>query len=50
MDKLLRYGTLLVCLGLCAPALAQTYDDLSPPDDSGNCRAVAGQAEIDGTM
>src|SRR5580700_12123851 len=50
MNKLLRYGTLLVCLGLSAPALAQTYDDLPPPDNSGNCRAVAGQAEIDGTM
>jgi surface antigen len=50
MNKLLRYGTLLVCLGLSAPALAQTYDDLPPPDDSANCRAVAGQAEIDGTM
>ncbi|WP_094782083.1 hypothetical protein [Paraburkholderia ribeironis] len=50
MDKLLRCGTLLVCLGFAAPALAQTYDE--PPElaDSTNCRAIFGQVEIDGTM
>ena len=53
MDKLLRFGTLLVCLGFAAPALAQTYDEQPVPadsTDSTNCRAVVGQAEIDGTM
>lgn len=50
MDNLLRLGTLLVCLGLSAPALAQTYDELPVPDSGTNCRAVVGQAEIDGTM
>ncbi|CAB3792859.1 hypothetical protein LMG28614_03595 [Paraburkholderia ultramafica] len=51
MDKLLRFGTVLVCLGFSASALAQTYDESPAPAESGgNCRAVAGQAEIDGTM
>jgi len=50
MDKLFRLGTLLVCLGFAAPVLAQPYDELPVPDNSANCRAVAGQAEIDGTM
>ena len=50
MDKLLRFGTLLVCLGLAAPALAQTYDEQPVPSDSTNCRAVVGQTDIDGTM
>ena len=53
MNKLLRFGTLLVCLGFAAPLLAQTYDDQPVPadsTDSTNCRAVVGQAEIDGTM
>jgi len=50
MDKLLRFGTLLVCLGLSGPALAQTYDNLPVPADSANCRAIAWQTEIDGTM
>jgi hypothetical protein len=50
MDKLLRFGTLLVCLGFLGPALAQTYDDLPVPADSANCRAIAAQTEIDGAM
>jgi surface antigen len=50
MDKLLRFGTLLVCLGFAAPALAQTYDEQPVPSDSTNCRAVVGQTDIDGTM
>ncbi|SKD05413.1 hypothetical protein [Paraburkholderia hospita] len=50
MDKLLRFGALAVCLGFSAPALAQTYYDSPVPADSSNCRAVVGQAEIDGTM
>ena len=50
MDKLLRFGTLLVCLGFAAPVPAQTYDESPVPVDSTNCRAVVGQAEIDGTM
>jgi hypothetical protein len=45
---------LVVCLGFSAPALAQTYDALPVPAgitiDSTPCRAVGGQAEIDGTM
>jgi surface antigen len=47
MDKLLRFGTLLISLCLAAPALAQTYDESA---SSSNCRAVVGQADIDGTM
>lgn len=51
MDKLLRFGTLLVCLGFSASALAQMYDESPAPAESGgNCRAVAAQAEIDGTI
>ncbi|MFM0278035.1 hypothetical protein P0D75_08440 [Paraburkholderia sediminicola] len=50
MDNLLRVGTLLVCLGFAAPVPAQTYDESPVPVDSTNCRAVVGQAEIDGTM
>ena len=50
MDKLLRFWTLAVCLGFTAPAFAQTYYDSPVAADSSNCRAVAGQAEIDGTM
>lgn len=50
MDKLLRFGTLLVCLGSSASALAQMYDDLPVPAYSINCRAIVGQAEIDGTI
>ena len=49
MNRLLRLGTLFFCLGASAPALAQTYDDSDVPGNSGNCRAVVGQAEIDGT-
>lgn len=50
MDKLFRFGALLVCLGLSTPAFAQEYDDSSMQADSANCRAVAGQADIDGSM
>jgi surface antigen len=50
MDTLLRFGTLLVCLGFTAPAHAQTYDDLTAPATSSNCRAIVGEAEIDGSM
>lgn len=49
MCNLLRFGTVLACLACSASALAQTYDDLPAPDSSANCRAVAGQADIDGT-
>lgn len=49
MNQLLRFGTLLACLGFAVPALAQTSDDLPVPADSTNCRAVVGQADIDGT-
>ncbi|WP_246024878.1 hypothetical protein [Paraburkholderia dinghuensis] len=50
MNKLLHVETLLVCLGLTTPALAlaQTYDEQQDYADSGNCREVVGQAEIDG--
>jgi hypothetical protein len=50
MDKLVRFGTLLACLGFSGPALTQTYDNFLVPADSANCRAIAGRAEIDGTM
>ena len=49
MNRLLRLGTLFFCLGASAPALAQTYDDSDVTGNYGNCRAVVGQAEIDGT-
>ncbi|MBN3787158.1 hypothetical protein [Burkholderia sp. Ac-20353] len=48
MRNLLRFGTGLVCLGLSVPAFAQGYDDSA--DYSANCRAVVGQAEIDGMV
>ncbi|HEY3536683.1 MAG TPA: hypothetical protein VGL01_04565 [Trinickia sp.] len=50
MDKLLRFGTLAVCLGFSAPTLAQSYYESPDLADSSNCRAVVGQAEIDGAM
>ncbi|WP_431825326.1 hypothetical protein [Burkholderia sp. F1] len=50
MDNLLRFGALLACVGLAAPALAQPYDESPVLADGTNCRAVVGQAEIDGTM
>lgn len=50
MDKLLRFGTLAVCLGFSAPTLAQSYYDAPDLADSSNCRAVVGQAEIDGAL
>ncbi|TDN61277.1 hypothetical protein [Paraburkholderia sp. BL10I2N1] len=49
MNRLLRLGTLLFCLGVSAPAFSQTYDDSDVSGNYGNCRAVVGQAEIDGT-
>ena len=48
MENLLRVGTLLVCLGFSAHAVAQTYDEQPVSADSTNCRAVVGQADIDG--
>jgi len=52
MRNLFCFGLVLACLGLSAPApaFAQTYDDSTAPVVDANCRAVAGQAEIDGTM
>src|SRR5476651_53364 len=52
MRQLLRLGIMLAALGFAAPALAQMYDDAAGADvDSGaNCRAVAGQADVDGSM
>ncbi|MGH8781324.1 hypothetical protein [Paraburkholderia sp.] len=49
MKKLIRIGILLAGLGMLTPAFAQT-DDGSQTVDADNCRAVSGQAEIDGTM
>jgi surface antigen len=51
MRQLFRLGIMLAALGFAAPALAQTYDDAAGADvDSGaNCRAVAGQADVDGS-
>jgi surface antigen len=51
MRQLLRLGIVLAALGFGAPALAQSYDDIVGVDgDSGaNCRAVAGQADVDGS-
>ncbi|KVD84455.1 hypothetical protein WS62_20245 [Burkholderia sp. ABCPW 14] len=48
MRNLLRFGMGLVGLGLSASAFAQMYDDL--PAYGTNCRAVLGQADIDGTV
>ena len=50
MSTLLRFGIMLVCLGLSATAHAQTYDDSTPQDPGIDCRAIVGNAEIDGTM
>ncbi len=50
MDKLLRFGILIVCLASSTPALPQTYDELPVLGDANNCRAVVEQAEIDGTV
>jgi surface antigen len=52
MRQLLRLGIVLAAMSFAAPALAQAYDDSVAADvDPGtNCRAVAGQAEIDGSM
>ncbi|MGU7780066.1 hypothetical protein [Burkholderia sp. PU8-34] len=47
MRNLLRFGMGFVCAGFSAAVFAQMYDNL--PADSTNCRAVVGQAEIDGT-
>jgi surface antigen len=48
MDKPLRLGTLLVCLGFSGLAHAQTDDGPPVPAQSAECRAIAGQTEIDG--
>src|SRR5258706_15725273 len=52
MCNRLLFGTLLACLGVTAPVtvLAQMYDDSSVPYYGIQCRAVSGQAEIDGTV
>jgi len=52
MRQLLLLGVMLAAMGCAAPALAQTYNDAAATDiDSGaNCRAVAGQADVDGSM
>jgi hypothetical protein len=50
MNKLLCFGAVLFGLGFSPSVLAQGYDDSSASADSDNCRAVAGQAQIDGTM
>ncbi|WP_368589911.1 hypothetical protein [Paraburkholderia sp. BR13439] len=50
MDKILGFGALLVYVSLSAPAFAQAYDGLPIQANSTNCRAVAGQANIDGSM
>ena len=50
MDKVLRFGALLVYLSFSAPAFAQAYGGLPMQANSTNCRAVAGQANIDGSM
>ncbi|CAM2172614.1 Surface antigen [Paraburkholderia sacchari] len=48
MNRLIRFATLLACLGSSATALAQPYDELPVPVYSTRCRAIIGQAEIDG--
>jgi surface antigen len=52
MRQLVRLGIMLATLGFAAPALAQTYDDAAGGyvDPGANCRAVAGQADVDGSM
>ncbi|MGU7769122.1 hypothetical protein ACV229_02930 [Burkholderia sp. MR1-5-21] len=47
MRNLLRFGMGLVCAGFPAAVFAQMYDNSAA--DSTDCRAVVGQAEIDGT-
>jgi surface antigen len=50
MSTLFRFGIVLVCLGLSATACAQTYDDSTSQEPGIDCRAIVGNAEIDGTM
>jgi surface antigen len=50
MSTLFRFGIVLVCLGLSATASAQTYDDSTSQEPGIDCRAIVGNAEIDGTM
>jgi surface antigen len=47
MRQLIWLGIVLAAMGFAAPAVAQAYDDV---DSGTTCRAVAGQAEIDGSM
>jgi len=50
MCKLLRLSIVIFLLGFRAFAFAQSDDDPSAPFGSADCRAIDGQAEIDGTM
>ena len=49
MCTLIRFGTVLACLVFSISVPAQTYDDSPAAEVSANCRAVAGQADIDGS-
>ena len=52
MRKAFCLGMVLACASLAAsaPVFAQSFDDSISSDTQSNCRAIAGQAEIDGTM
>ena len=49
-ERLIRFAILLAGLGSSVTVSAQIYDELPAPVDSTRCRAVIGQAEIDGTV
>ncbi|KGV91162.1 hypothetical protein X897_3314 [Burkholderia pseudomallei ABCPW 30] len=51
MNRLiLRCTTALIGSGAFVYACAQTYDGTTAPIDTSDCRAITGQADIDGTM
>ncbi len=51
MNRLiLRCTTALIGSGAFVCACAQTYDGTTAPIDTSDCRAITGQADIDGTM
>ncbi|KGX69462.1 hypothetical protein Y026_1045 [Burkholderia pseudomallei TSV28] len=47
---ILRCTTALIGSGAFVCACAQTYDGTTAPIDTSDCRAITGQADIDGTM
>lgn len=48
MNKFLRVGTIVASMAVAASAFAQTSANQPTPANIGSCRAVEGQATIDG--